>query len=296
MVMDSRRSSSSSSSTSTSKNGEASPAFKNSLQENLDLWVGSVPSENDPSFQDLIHSKLTNSSFIHHDGKLTTVQGHTKTTGLQDPAHQLFEPKDQHCGIWEDSPNKESHASLGDQGTTASVSCFGDLMQMSQFLGAGSSGVFSIDHDFTDEPYLIVGRAEDLNKLRSGADNLSFGLHLPSRFLPDQVPKTKWVNWRWPRYECKCHITNRASEGCIKIICAIPLPHSSGPLIRQSKPRYQVHRRRDPPANICTQGKCLTLASVRMCLSSGLCKTILYSSRLSLQIPEAHLSRTSQPV
>lgn len=66
--MDPRRSSSSYSSESTARNVEASPAFRNSLQENLDLWVGSVPSENDPSFQALIHSELTNSSFTHHDG------------------------------------------------------------------------------------------------------------------------------------------------------------------------------------------------------------------------------------
>lgn len=90
-------------------------------------------------------------------------------------------------------------------------------MQMSQFLGAGRSGLFSIDHESTDEPYQIVRRAEVLNDLRSGIDDLSFGLYLPSRFLPDQVPKMKWVNWRWPRYECKCHITNQASEG----LCAI---------------------------------------------------------------------------
>lgn len=118
----------------------------------------------------------------------------------------MFEPIDQHCGIWNDAPNKECHASFGDQGTTASVSCYGDLIQMSQFLGAGHSGVFSIDQNSTAEPYLIASRAGDLNdlaKLGSGRSSQSFGLILPRQFLPDQIPEVKWVNWKWPRYECK---------------------------------------------------------------------------------------------
>lgn len=94
---------------------------------------------------------------------------------------------------------------MGDQGTTASVSAYGDLLQMSQFLGAGSSGVFSTDHEYTAEPYLIDNRADDLNRLSLGNDDLSFGLYLPREFLPYQIPKMRWVNWRWPRYECKYH-------------------------------------------------------------------------------------------
>lgn len=120
----------------------------------------------------------------------------------------MFEPKDQHCGIWNDAPNKKCHASFGDQGTTASVSCYGDLIQMSQFLGAGHSGVFSIDHEPTSKPYFITGRANDLNDLAkqsSGRGIRSFGLTLPTKFLPDQTPEVKWVNWKWPRYECKCY-------------------------------------------------------------------------------------------
>jgi len=57
----------------------------------------------------------------------------------------IFVPEDEDCGIWEKSPNKARSASFGDGGTTASVSCFGDLIQMSQYLGVGNSGVFTID-------------------------------------------------------------------------------------------------------------------------------------------------------
>lgn len=76
-------------------------------------------------------------------------------------------------------------------------------MLMSQFLGAGHSGLFSLDQELTKEPYQIVPRADDLNALRVGNGNLSFGFGPEWRFWPDKPPKTKWVNWRWPRYECK---------------------------------------------------------------------------------------------
>lgn len=134
------------------------------------------------------------------------IKGQSGAADPQDPVRRPFEPKDQHCGIWKDAPNKQCHASFGDQGTTASVSCYGDLIQMSQFLGVGHSGVFTIDHRSIDKPYYIVGRADDLSDLAKegfGGGNLSFGLNLPREFQPDQVPEMKWVNWKWPRHECK---------------------------------------------------------------------------------------------
>lgn len=66
---------------------------------------------------------------------------------------RIYVPKANQCGIWHDSPNKERHAaSFGEGGTTASASCFGDLMQMSQYLGIGSSGVFTMDQSRTSQP------------------------------------------------------------------------------------------------------------------------------------------------
>lgn len=116
----------------------------------------------------------------------------------------IFEPKDEHCGIWQDAPNPRCHASFGDRGTTASVSCFGNLIQMSQFLGAGHSEVFTMDHGYTPEPYFVCGRAEHLEFLAKGQaeldDTSTFGLLLPEEYSPQQPPEVKWVNWRWPRY------------------------------------------------------------------------------------------------
>lgn len=115
----------------------------------------------------------------------------------------VFEPEERHCGAWKDASNNSCHASFGDQGTTASVSCFGNLIQINQFLGAGKSGIFSMDHKKTDVPYYVSVRASDLDALASGNGDPSFGVHLPSAFLPSRAPEMKWVNWRWPRYECK---------------------------------------------------------------------------------------------
>lgn len=66
--------------------------------------------------------------------------------------------------------------------------------------------MFSLDHASTDKPYYISSRADELNKLekqKSRRESLSFGLSLPKSFRPDKVPEVKWVNWRWPRYECE---------------------------------------------------------------------------------------------
>lgn len=65
---------------------------------------------------------------------------------------EVFVPKVGHCGVWEKSSNKERHVSFGDSGTTASANCVGDLIQISQYLAVGHSGVFTIDQCSTEEP------------------------------------------------------------------------------------------------------------------------------------------------
>ncbi|ROW14043.1 hypothetical protein VPNG_04042 [Cytospora leucostoma] len=69
-----------------------------------------------------------------------------------------FTPKDEQCGIWHEAPNSKCHASFGDQGTTASVGAFGQLLQFSDYLGIGTTGMFSADHKETDEPYFVLDR------------------------------------------------------------------------------------------------------------------------------------------
>lgn len=114
----------------------------------------------------------------------------------------LFVPKDQHCGIWHSPPNKSCNSSFGDQGTTASTNSFGDIIQLTQYLGAGRSGLFSMDQWFTDEPYLVRGRNRDLeHHTKDTRTNLTYGLVISAEFSPQEPLDVKWVNWRWPRYE-----------------------------------------------------------------------------------------------
>ncbi|KUI53688.1 hypothetical protein VP1G_01109 [Cytospora mali] len=112
-----------------------------------------------------------------------------------------FIPKDEQCGIWHSPPNAKCHASFGDQGTTATVGAFGQLVQFSDYLGAGTSGMFSADHPRTAEPYLVRDRMADLQNLAqepfqfsSGVYlNRPFGLEFPGlKLKPDMLPVLKW--------------------------------------------------------------------------------------------------------
>lgn len=80
---------------------------------------------------------------------------------------------------------------------------------MSQFLGAGHSGMFSMDQRSTAEPYLVRARAENLEELSASAGtDYSLGLTVPWDFCPPEPPEVQWVNWRWPRYEYDTKIPN----------------------------------------------------------------------------------------
>ncbi|KAK2608205.1 hypothetical protein N8I77_006829 [Diaporthe amygdali] len=121
--------------------------------------------------------------------------------------HQI---EDKNCGIWQSAPNSKCHASFGDQGTTATVGAFGQLLHLSHFLGAESSGIFSADHTSVAEPFWVGRRAEDLRELSQqpfhiGPGNShfqSYGLRFPDLLMkPDAQPQLKWTYWRWPCHE-----------------------------------------------------------------------------------------------
>src|SRR5690606_7650018 len=63
-----------------------------------------------------------------------------------------FQPAEAAVTGWDEAPNPTTHASFGDNGLTASVSAYGELMQFARYLGAGRSGVFSLDYYWTPEP------------------------------------------------------------------------------------------------------------------------------------------------
>lgn len=112
---------------------------------------------------------------------------------------------DKYCIVWP-APAKSQgthHASFGDNGTTASVSRYGDMMQVTQCLEKGHSGLFSMDHTETRHPSLVSQRARDIDHLSETArGNYSYGLFMTD--WPTTDPSSiKWLNWRWPRYEWK---------------------------------------------------------------------------------------------
>lgn len=130
------------------------------------------------------------------------------------PDHELFVPKDEHCGIWHNPPNADCASSFGDNGTTASVSCHGALIHLSQYLAVGPSGSFTLDHEGLDEPYFVRSRSETLDqrskwwgkeRIRIHVDNSQPDLppapSVGSVLEIKEIPRVKWVNWRWPRYE-----------------------------------------------------------------------------------------------
>lgn len=136
------------------------------------------------------------------------------------PDRDLFVPKDEHCGIWHDPPNWQNSSSFGDNGTTASVSAFGDLVQMSQYMGYGRSGIFTLDDPMLPEPYFVCSRAEDLRY--TSPRNFDWGTTETTEWAryrqSEDVwpgwppkPKIKWVNWRWPRFEYSTQSTTGLS-------------------------------------------------------------------------------------
>lgn len=74
-------------------------------------------------------------------------------------------------------------------------------MQMSQYLGKGRSGIFSMDHSGIQEPWQVVSRAADLEALSlSSYEAYKFGIYMVP-WPTEGYPSVKWVNWKWPRYE-----------------------------------------------------------------------------------------------
>lgn len=184
---------------------EAAASATNKLDSPCPFWDrDKVPNRRSDEFKCLIFRETDAHMPSYTVGELTEKSGNPdyKSEKGKHHAYHMFTPKPEHCGIWHSPPNPHCYSSFGDQGTTASVNCYGHLIQMTRFLGAGNSGMFSMDHDGTHQPFRISSRMGDLCALsKDNGDLLRYGLCLPRNFLPNEPPKVKWVNWKWPRYE-----------------------------------------------------------------------------------------------
>ncbi|KAI1373906.1 hypothetical protein F4677DRAFT_427594 [Hypoxylon crocopeplum] len=113
-----------------------------------------------------------------------------------------FQPESSHFSTWENAPNSMTYSSFGDNGTIASVNMYGDIMQFGTYLGVADSGMFSADHGYTNEPYCVCRRAEDMDALsRGNLNNLnSYGFQF-SDLEFEEPPRLTYLHYRWPRYE-----------------------------------------------------------------------------------------------
>lgn len=109
--------------------------------------------------------------------------------------------------VGKDARNQNWHTSLGDRGTTASMSCQGDIIRISQFLAAGHSEIFKTNHIRTCEPCLLWSRFSQLDYLskrqrRTQGPVIRFtGARV--FFVPNNRAQVRWVNWKELRYEWK---------------------------------------------------------------------------------------------
>ncbi|KAL1870727.1 hypothetical protein Daus18300_005047 [Diaporthe australafricana] len=126
------------------------------------------------------------------------------TSSLRTASESPF--RDEDVGSWQATPNTTCHASFGDQGATATVGAFGQLLQFSQYLGAGSSGIFSVDHIGVHKPCQVLERQRDIQKLSQQPFHFGptsseyYGLRFPDLLEPDAEPQLQWTYWRWPRH------------------------------------------------------------------------------------------------
>lgn len=122
-------------------------------------------------------------------------------SAIQIGAHPIFgEPHD-----------KKTFSSFGDDGTTASVNTYGDILQISRFLGGEQPNHFSIDpaeneyHWPQKRPFLIGDRADWLWSLaKIPAEGVGLRLKWPSQIPLDRreqdLPSLAYIHCRWPRY------------------------------------------------------------------------------------------------
>lgn len=116
----------------------------------------------------------------------------------------LLVVNDKHCGEWSQKWGEgcSHHASFGANGTTASISRYGDVMQVTQYLGKGSSGIVSMDHTEVPEPWFVASRAQKLQSLSMSSSYGAYTFGIFMDYWPTEgIPSVKWLNWKWPRYE-----------------------------------------------------------------------------------------------
>ncbi|KAF2492947.1 hypothetical protein BU16DRAFT_94470 [Lophium mytilinum] len=96
------------------------------------------------------------------------------------------------------------YVSFGDEGTTGSVTAYGDLMQITQFLELSRSGFFSVDLPQVPEPYFVQDRTQTLMDIRNRNYTGIYAI-LQGVDFPDESSemKVEFIHDRWPLFTTK---------------------------------------------------------------------------------------------
>ncbi|OTB01046.1 hypothetical protein M426DRAFT_266674 [Hypoxylon sp. CI-4A] len=129
----------------------------------------------------------------------------TRNIGDIENPSGTFNPTSDRCKAWDKAPDVGACSSFGDEGTTATVNMYGDIMQFGAYLGVGESGMLSADQGIMDEPYLICSRASTLDRLSRRRtldvdESQTYGLQFQGIEFSGP-PKMTYLDYRWPRYE-----------------------------------------------------------------------------------------------
>ncbi|OJD34447.1 mg2+ transporter zinc transport protein [Diplodia corticola] len=140
------------------------------------------------------------------------------TPGLpehQSPKYPFPESERQHQQQQQQhQPHTDAYTSFGDgTGTTATVNVYGNLIQLSRYLGGGGdihggggrSGFLSLDLPGTPPPPLVQERAQALADLATNPAATLCGLYMEDesdvvRALDGRKPRVESVRDRWPRF------------------------------------------------------------------------------------------------
>ncbi|KAF4533884.1 Mg2+ transporter zinc transport protein [Lasiodiplodia theobromae] len=149
-----------------------------------------------------------------------------KTTDPTTTIHQQHQQQQSH----QQQHHTDAYTSFGDgAGTTATVNVYGNLIQLSRYLGGvqshdidgglvGRSGFLSVDLPTTPGPAQIEERAHELADLATNPSATLCGLYMEDgsdvmRALDGRKPRIDFVRDRWPRFTFFEDDDDRGDEG-----------------------------------------------------------------------------------
>ncbi|KAI1858954.1 uncharacterized protein JN550_012312 [Neoarthrinium moseri] len=113
-----------------------------------------------------------------------------------------WRPEESGGQTWDNAPNRTCYSSFGEDGITATVSAYGNLMQFGRYIGKGRSGVFTADQGCVPEPYLVKERTAELLAIsdKESYDQPDMYGFRFTNLSSQSRPKLSYVNYRWPRF------------------------------------------------------------------------------------------------